>query len=90
MQNFDLLILYSTGVPLTFECEYATRVKDVDKKEKAFHSAFEPSRVNPERESSNINPDKAISFLSLMAIEDVTPSVQVKARKIDTKASVSA
>ena len=41
--------LYSTGVPLPFECEYAARVKDVDKKEKAFHTAFEPSQVTPKR-----------------------------------------
>ena len=32
--------LYSTGVPLPFECEYAAKVKDVDKTEKAFHTAF--------------------------------------------------
>ena len=30
--------LYSTGVPLPFECEYAAKVKDVDKTEKAFHT----------------------------------------------------
>ena len=41
--------LYSTGVPLPFECEYAAKVKDVDKTEKAFHTAFEPSRVNPKK-----------------------------------------
>ena len=75
--------LYSTGVPLPFECEYAAKVKDVDKTEKAFHTAFEPSRVNPKREFFNINPEQAIAVLSLMAIEDVTPSVQEKAKTID-------
>ena len=45
--------LYSTGIPLPFECEYAAKVKDVDKTEKAFHTAFEPSRVNPKREFYN-------------------------------------
>ena len=82
--------LYSTGVPLPFECEYAAKVKDVDKTEKAFHTAFEPSRVNPKREFFNINPEQAITVLSLMAIEDVTPSVQEKAKTIDTEASASA
>ena len=28
--------LYSTGVPLPFECEYAAKVKDVDKTKKHF------------------------------------------------------
>jgi len=82
--------LYSTGVPLPFECEYAAKVKDVDKTEKAFHTAFEPSRVNPKREFFNINPEQAIAVLSLMAIEDVTPSVQDEAKKIDVEASASA
>ena len=82
--------LYSTGVPLPFECEYAAKVKDVDKTEKAFHTAFEPSRVNPKREFFNINPEQAIAVLSLMAIEDVTPSVQDEAKKIDIEATASA
>ena len=82
--------LYSTGVPLPFECEYAAKVKDVDKTEKAFHTAFEPSRVNPKREFFNINPEQAIAVLSLMAIEDVTPSVQDEAKKIDVEATASA
>ena len=43
-----------------------------------------------QREYFNINPDQAIAFLSLMAIEDFTPSVQAKAKTIDTEASVSA
>ena len=82
--------LYSTGVPLPFECEYAAKVKNVDKTEKAFHTAFEPSRVNPKREFFNINPEQAIAVLSLMAIEDVTPSVQEKAKTIDIEATASA
>ena len=82
--------LYSTGVPLPFECEYSAKVKDVDKTEKAFHTAFEPSRVNPKREFFNINPEQAIAVLSLMAIEDVTPSVQDEAKKIDLEATASA
>ena len=38
----------------------------------------------------NINPEQAIAVLSLMAIEDVTPRVQEKAKTIDTEASASA
>ena len=86
MQNLDLLIY----IRLTFKCEYSARVKDVDKKEKGFHTEFEPSRVNPKREFFNINPEQAIAVLSLMAIEDVTPSVQEKAKTIDIEATASA
>ena len=82
--------LYSTGVPLPFECEYAAKVKDVDKTEKVFHTAFEPSRVNPKREFFNINPEQAIAVLSLMAIEDVPPSGQENAKTIDIEATASA
>ena len=52
--------LYSTGVPLPFECAYAARVADMDKVEKAFHNAFEPYRVNPKREFFSIDPEQAI------------------------------
>ena len=32
--------LYTTGVPLPFECAYAARMEDMDKVEKAFHGNF--------------------------------------------------
>ena len=32
--------LYTTGVPLPFECEYAARVKDQNEVESAFHLAY--------------------------------------------------
>ena len=54
--------LYSTGVPLPFECAYAARVADMDKVEKAFHNAFDPYRVNPRREFFSIEPEQAISL----------------------------
>ena len=81
--------LYSTGVPLPFECEYAAKVKDVDKTEKAFHTAFSPNRVNPKREFFNIDPEQAIAVLELMAIEDVTPTVQKEAESVDIEANIS-
>ena len=43
--------LYTTGVPLPFECAYAARVEDMDKVEKAFHNAFGPYRVNPRQKT---------------------------------------
>ena len=77
--------LYSTGVPVPFECTYAARVKDSMEVEKAFHSAFRPYRVNPKREFFEIESDQAIALLRLFAIEDVTPDVQQEATRVDTE-----
>ena len=90
-RNVELRLadLYSTGVPLPFECEYAAKVKDVDKTEKAFHTAFSPNRVNPKREFFNIDPEQAIAVLELMTIEDVTPRVQKEAENVDLEANIS-
>ena len=71
--------LYSTGVPLPFECAYAARVGDESIVEKAFHRAFGPYRINPKREFFEIEPEQAIALLELMAVEDVTPAVQQEA-----------
>ena len=82
--------LYTTGVPLPFECSYAAKVEDMDKVEKAFHNAFGPYRVNPRREFFAIEPEQAIGLLDLMKIEDVTPAMQAEAEKVDVEAKVSA
>ena len=58
--------LYSTGVPLPFECEYAAEVKDQNEVESAFHLAFGPYRINPKREFFNIESEQAITLLKLM------------------------
>ncbi|MBK6819510.1 MAG: GIY-YIG nuclease family protein [Bacteroidetes bacterium] len=42
--------LYSTGVPLHFECVYAAKVSNYEKVEKALHIAFGLDRLNPNRE----------------------------------------
>jgi carbon storage regulator CsrA len=55
--------LYSTGVPLPFECAYAARVSDEGTVERAFHLAFGPYRVNPKREFFSIEPEQAIALL---------------------------
>lgn len=59
--------LFSTGVPVPFECAFACTVpaKDCDKIEKALHKAFAPDRVHPSREFFKINPDQAIAILDL-------------------------
>lgn len=76
--------LYSTGVPVPFECAYAAKVSNQSVVEKAFHQAFGPYRINAKREFFIIEPDQAIAILRLMAIEDVTPALQEEAKNVDT------
>ena len=78
--------LYSTGVPVPFECAFAGKVADESKVERAFHLAFGPYRLNPKREFFQIEPEQAISLLELMITEDVTPTLQAEAEKVDAAA----
>jgi hypothetical protein len=75
--------LYSTGVPVPFECAYAGRVADETAVERAFHQAFGPYRINLKREFFQIEPDQAIALLRLMTLEDVTPYIREEADKVD-------
>lgn len=69
--------LYSTGVPVPFECQFACRVKKTDcvKIEKALHTAFSPQRVNANREFFRINVGQAKAILELFHHTDVTEEV---------------
>ena len=75
--------LYSTGVPVPFECAFAGRIEDESKVEKAFHRAFGPYRLNPKREFFQIEPEQAIAVLELMVLKDVTPQLQEEADSVD-------
>lgn len=68
--------LYTTGVPVPFECAYACEVDDCTKVERAFHTAFGGQRVNPKREFFSIEPERVIAVLSLVAVGDATPQVE--------------
>lgn len=67
----------STSVPLPFECYYAVRVADVSQVERALHDAFGDHRKNPKREFFTIAPERIVAILSLLALEEVTPSRDV-------------
>ena len=69
--------LYSTGVPVPFECQFACKVKKADcaKIEKALHTAFSPQRVNANREFFRIQLEQAKAILELFHHEDVTDEV---------------
>jgi len=75
--------LYTTGVPVPFECVFAGKVSDIDKVEKAFHLAFAPYRINPKREFFQIEAEQAIAMLEIMTTEDVTPAIQKEADEVD-------
>ena len=69
--------LYTTGVPVAFECKFACKVnnKDCAKIEKALHTAFDPQRVNKNREFFKINVEQAKAILELFHHTDVTEDV---------------
>ena len=69
--------LYTTGVPVPFECQFACEVKKSDcaKIEKALHTAFAPQRVNSNREFFRINVEQARAILELFHHTDVTEDV---------------
>ena len=67
--------LYTTGVPVPFECALAMKVEDPAAVERALHVAFGPNRVNPRREFFRIDPEQSVAVLELLGIENVTPQV---------------
>ena len=69
--------LYTTGVPVPFECQFACKVKkgDCAKIEKALHRAFSPQRINANREFFRIQVEQAKAILELFHHTDVTEEV---------------
>lgn len=63
-----------SGVPVPFEVYYACEVSDAVKVEKHLHDGFGDHRVNPRREFFRINPERVLSILKLVEIENVTPN----------------
>jgi hypothetical protein len=68
--------LFNTSVPVPFECEYACRVSETAKVEKALHIAFQPYRIHAQREFFEINPEQAIAILQLLdKSKDITNEI---------------
>lgn len=78
-ENLDVRLreLYSTGVPVPFQCAFAAKVRknDCARIERALHVAFAPYRINENREFFRINPEQAIAILILFHHEDATTEV---------------
>ena len=77
--------LYTTGVPLPFNIEFACRVQNEGEVEKALHIAFGPQRINPKRELFRISPEQAIAILKLLHTEEATAKVQAENANIDAE-----
>ena len=75
--------LFSTGVPVPFECAFACCVlkSECEKIEKALHTAFAPERVHVGREFFKISTDRVIPLLKIFDIkQDITEEIN---REID-------
>jgi hypothetical protein len=75
--------LYTTGVPVPFELQFACRVTNPQQVESALHIAFGPQRINPRREFFRIDPEQAIAILRLLHTEDTTAEVAAEPTGID-------
>jgi hypothetical protein len=78
--------LFSTGVPLPFECYFALEVGDSSNIEKKLHHGLDDFRVNDSREFFEIDPEKAKALLSMVEGRDVTPKKDVVDTKTDQEA----
>ncbi len=77
--------LYTTGVPVPFDIEYACRVPNPSEVESALHVAFAPHRINPRREFFEIDAEQAIAVLKLLNVEDITDEVKSDVDNIGTQ-----
>jgi hypothetical protein len=80
--------LYSTGVPVPFNCVFACQVKDAKEVEDALKFAFDITvrgvggvsekriRINPNREFFEIEPERVIAVLRLLMIAEITVEVE--------------
>ena len=85
--------LYSTGVPVPFDCAFACRVPNAREVEKALHTAFRAMRINPTREFFKIEPECVIAILNLLHIEpedDITAQIERRIEAETTQADLKA
>ena len=75
--------LYTTGVPVPFECSFVGRVEDARATERTFHEAFGPYRINPSREFFEIEDTQAIALLRIISVEEVTPQINIELDQVD-------
>lgn len=82
--------LYTTGVPVPFQLEFACKVPNPEEVERALQMAFAPQRINPKREFFRIDPSQAIAILKLLHVEDATNEVELQPSPIDLQSIAAA
>ena len=77
--------LYTTGVPLPFECVIAREIEDraAAEIETALHTAFGPNRVNASREFFELDPEQVQVLLRVMPGRDVTPRTLIQENNLE-------
>ena len=70
--------LYTTGVPLPFDCTIAVEVEEKgDELEKALHVTFEPHRLSRSREFFQVGSSQVEAILKIWPdARDVTPEIE--------------
>jgi hypothetical protein len=71
--------LFTTGVPVPFDCVYACEVSGNTEVEKALHTRFTRYRINPHREFFWLTARTAVKALKGYEIADATPDVRFDA-----------
>jgi len=77
--------LYSSSVPVPFECYFACTVNDMAFVEKQLHDGFDDFRINPRREFFRIDPERVVAILKMVMIKDVTPKEDIVEDEIDQR-----
>jgi hypothetical protein len=71
--------LFTTGVPVPFDCVYACVVENNEAVEKMLHKKFAEDRINPRREFFRSDPADVIAALKPSELSDATPEVRADA-----------
>jgi hypothetical protein len=71
--------LFTTGVPVPFDCVYACIVEKNEETERLLHRQFAAMRINPRREFFWLSSEDAVAALKPHELSDVTPEVRADA-----------
>lgn len=63
--------LYTTSIPIPYECYYAKRVAFYHNVERKIHAIFDDVRINPKREFFRLDPEKVRLLLDLLEGDEV-------------------
>lgn len=67
--------LFTTGVPVPFDCVFACEVNNCNEVERALHIAFGPNRIHPRREFFRLEPEQPLAILKLFQRREMTEEV---------------